>query len=121
MSKCGEKRGCIAVLGRMMIRGLKPSATFVASQGGALTIAAGFNPWRGEFVLHDYPIIIVFFTTSMYNATADCSLVICQIDYAVARQLTHKLNLIATRHIALIGSKRVQTHQRSTRDELVFV
>lgn len=57
----------------------------------------------------------------MYNATADCSLVICQIDYAVARQLTHKLNLIATCNVAPVCSKRVQTDQRSTKDELVFV
>lgn len=57
----------------------------------------------------------------MYNATVDCSLVICQIDYAVARQLTRKLNLIATRNVAPVCSNRVQTNQRSTKDELVFV
>ena len=36
-------KGCISGLGRMMARGLKPSATFVASLCDALTIAAGFN------------------------------------------------------------------------------
>ena len=67
----------------MIVRGLKPSATFVASQSDALTIAAGFNlrfpktemhPKKSglfqlegdlcqlvKFFTHDYLIIIAIF------------------------------------------------------------